>query len=96
MEARALHGRPVPCLLHPTLTLGIRRLALPTSHRHEVSRAVDFVGVERADGGEDDQDEGQQKDLPEMGWSHPILPLLCEHPGCSYQRVDLRGRLRLI
>lgn len=40
------------------------------SHWHEVSRAVNFVGVERADGGEDDQGEGQQKDLPEMGWGH--------------------------
>lgn len=31
------------------------------SHWHKVSRAVGLVGVERADGGEDDQDEGQQK-----------------------------------
>lgn len=70
MEAKALHSRPLSCPWHLTLTLGIRRLVLPTSHWHEVSRAVNFVGVERADGGEDDQGEGQQKDLPEMGWGH--------------------------
>lgn len=79
MGARALHGRPMPCPVHPILTLGIRRLALPTSHWNEVTRAVDFVGGERADGREDDQDEGQQKDLPKMVLGHPTIPLPCEH-----------------
>lgn len=80
----------MPCPLHPTLTLRTRKLALPTSHWHEVSRAVDLVGVERADGGEDDQDEGQQKDLPEMGWGHPILPLLCEHPELTDRETEVQ------
>lgn len=66
-QARTLPTEPRP---HS----GARGWGPPTSHWHKVSRAVGLVGVERADGGEDDQDEGQQKDLPDMGRGHPILP----------------------
>ena len=45
----------------------------PTSHRCEVSGALGSVGGERADGGEDDEGEGEEQDLVEMwaGSPHP-------------------------
>lgn len=44
-----------------------------TSHRCEVSGALGSVGGERADGGEDDEGEGEEQDLVEMwvGSPHP-------------------------
>ena len=51
----------------------------PTSHRCEVSGALGSVGGERAEGGEDDEGEGEEQDLVEMWAGSPHPSTIPEH-----------------
>lgn len=57
-----------------------------TSHRCEVSGALGSVGGERADGGEDDEGEGEEQDLVEMWVGSPHPSPTPEHAYAGKQR----------